>query len=135
MNFNHLYHFWQFVRIDSSLDQLETTYSASTKVIFVVRMRSPRSSIAPVLVAGILVLALLLVSPEQATGTPVSGRIATDTTWMLAGSPYWVEGDVVVLSTANLTIEPGVRVLFDGLLQIRDCRVYGCGADFYIPDF
>jgi nitrous oxidase accessory protein NosD len=82
-------------------------------------MRSPRPSIAPVLVAGLLVLALLLVGPEQVTaGTPVQGQIVTDTTWTLAGSPYWVEGDVVVLSTANLTLEPGVRVLFDGPFAI-----------------
>lgn len=100
-------------------------------------MRSPRSSIAPVLVAGILVLALLLVSPEQAAaGTPVSGQIVTDTTWTLAGSPYWVEGDVVVLSTANLTIEPGVIVLFDGPYAIHvEGELYSVGSPASVISF
>jgi hypothetical protein len=100
-------------------------------------MRSPRPSIAPVLVAGLLVLALLLVGPEQVkAGTPVEGQIVTDTTWTLAGSPYWVEGDVVVLSTANLTLEPGVRVLFDGPFAIYvEGELFAVGSPASIISF
>jgi parallel beta-helix repeat protein len=49
----------------------------------------------------------------NAQATPVSGVIGTDTTWDLAGSPWFVVGDVLVSSSANLTIEAGVQVRFD----------------------
>lgn len=82
-------------------------------------MRTPRSSIQAVLVVGVLVITSLLISPNRATaGTPVQGPVSTDTSWTVDGSPYWVEGDVVVLSPANLTVEPGVEVLFNGLYTI-----------------
>lgn len=82
-------------------------------------MRTPRSSIQAVLVVGVLVITSLLINPNRATaGTPVQGPISTDTSWTVDGSPYWVEGDVVVLSPANLTVEPGVEVLFNGLYAI-----------------
>jgi len=48
----------------------------------------------------------------QSGSTKVGGPIAVNTTWTLAGSPYIVEKDVNVLTTANLTIEPGVVVEF-----------------------
>lgn len=83
------------------------------------RMRTPRSSIQAVLVVGALVITSLLINPNRATaGTPVQGPISTDTSWTADESPYWVEGDVVVLSPANLTVEPGVEVLFNGLYAI-----------------
>ena len=82
-------------------------------------MRTPRSSIQAVLVVGALVITSLLINPNRATaGTPVQGPISTDTSWTADGSPYWIEGDVVVLSPANLTVEPGVEVLFNGLYTI-----------------
>ncbi len=66
-----------------------------------------------------MVITSLLINPNRATaGTPVQGPISTDTSWTVDGSPYWVEGDVVVLSPANLTVEPGVEVLFNGLYAI-----------------
>ncbi|HKQ37497.1 MAG TPA: hypothetical protein VJ063_05420 [Verrucomicrobiae bacterium] len=42
----------------------------------------------------------------------VSGLIAEDTTWRRVDSPIIVAGDVTVNFGATLTIEPGVRVLF-----------------------
>ena len=47
-------------------------------------------------------------------GTFVSGPITTDTVWDLAGSPYWIEDNVIIESGVNLTIMPGVEVLFKG---------------------
>ncbi len=55
-------------------------------------------------------------SPSLAD-TSVGGRIAADTTWTLANSPYLVTSTVQVYGTsttpATLTIEPGVVVKFN----------------------
>lgn len=62
-------------------------------------------SIAPI------VLSVLLSLPLIANGqTFVEGRIDTDTTWTIAGSPYVLAGDVEVVGGATLTIEAGVSV-------------------------
>lgn len=45
--------------------------------------------------------------------TEVSGNITSDTTWVLADSPYVVAGTVQVLDGAKLTIEPGVVIKFN----------------------
>jgi hypothetical protein len=54
-------------------------------------------------------------SPSHAD-TSVGGRIAADTTWTLAGSPYIATSTVQVYGTTTapvtLTIEPGVVVKF-----------------------
>ena len=52
------------------------------------------------------------VSAPSPGPTHVSGTIAGDTTWTLAGSPYVVDGTVAVSSGAALTIESGVVVKF-----------------------
>ncbi|MFQ6106760.1 MAG: hypothetical protein ACE5QF_04140 [Thermoplasmata archaeon] len=93
-------------------------------------MRSPRPSIEGFLVVGAPVLAFLLISPDRAAaGTPVQGPISTLTTWTQVGSPYWVEGDITVLSQANLTIEPGVEVFFNGLYAIYvEGKLYAVGS-------
>ena len=57
-----------------------------------------------------LTLALMLVLGSGWSAVPVSGSIATDTTWAYAHSPYIVTGDLTVDSNATLTIEPGVTV-------------------------
>ena len=44
--------------------------------------------------------------------TPVSGTIATDTTWTLANSPYFVTGAIQVNPGVTLTIQPGVVIKF-----------------------
>ena len=69
---------------------------------------------------ALLSLALLVPgsTPRSAAGplapqaTPVSGIIATDTTWTLAAHPYLVNGSVTVAAGVTLTIEPGVVVKF-----------------------
>ena len=48
----------------------------------------------------------------ESAGTQVSGEVYG--TWSIAGSPYFVVGDITVPSTHTLTIEPGVEVRFNG---------------------
>lgn len=42
--------------------------------------------------------------------TPVSGAIAVDMRWDIAGAPYIVSGDVVVQNGATLSVDPGVDI-------------------------
>ncbi|MEJ2097097.1 MAG: right-handed parallel beta-helix repeat-containing protein [Deltaproteobacteria bacterium] len=61
----------------------------------------------------LLTIFFLLVAtsgPSQAVG--VSGIIDADTTWTVVDSPFQVTGNLRVLETVNLTIEPGVTVIF-----------------------
>ena len=70
------------------------------------------------LICGLLLLKLLWpVSAAHAeTPIPNNTKISGDETWTLAGSPYIVEGLVMVDGTdgevATLNIEPGVEVRF-----------------------
>ncbi|UCE75387.1 MAG: hypothetical protein JSV56_06720, partial [Methanomassiliicoccales archaeon] len=61
---------------------------------------------------------LVVISPKASAGTPVGGYITQDTIWDSRGSPYWVESDVIIINGANLTIEVGVDVLFNGSYNI-----------------
>lgn len=51
--------------------------------------------------------------------TNVSGFISTNTNWNLTGSPYIVSGNVLVMTNATLTIDPGVIVKFDSAKTIQ----------------
>ena len=51
--------------------------------------------------------------------TEVGGDIDDDTNWSLANSPYIVVENVRILSSATLTIEPGVVVKFDPGKRLR----------------
>ncbi len=58
-------------------------------------------------------------------GTVVpGGSITTDTTWDLAGSPYWIQDAVTVDAGVTLTIDPGVEVKFRKDL-VMHLYVYG----------
>jgi parallel beta-helix repeat protein len=60
------------------------------------------------------------ISGENAiAGTPKSGTISADEAWTTAGSPYWIEGDIIVSTTATLTINPGVQIRFDGFFKLQ----------------
>lgn len=60
------------------------------------------------------VIFISLLSPVVWSDTSVSGPIFGNVTWTAANSPYRVTANVLVMSTASLTIEPGVIVRFDG---------------------
>jgi hypothetical protein len=50
--------------------------------------------------------------------TYISGVIANNTTWNVTNSPYIVTGNTVLLANCTLSIEPGVIVKFDSLVQL-----------------
>ena len=54
------------------------------------------------------------VSAIASAQTSVSGAIASDTRWTVAGAPYLVSGDVALQNGALLTIDPGVTVFMAG---------------------
>ena len=60
--------------------------------------------------------ALLIITffVSQAHATDVGGIISADTTWNLAGSPYYLTSTVQVAEEATLTIEPGVVINAQG---------------------
>jgi RHS repeat-associated protein len=59
---------------------------------------------------------------RAATHIPTT-TYSTNTTWNLVGSPYILDGNVTVASSATLTIDPGVVVKFNG--QSRTLSVNG----------
>ena len=65
-----------------------------------------------------LALALLLPGvAAAAAATNVVGHLNTDAQWTKSGSPYRLTGDVVVGPGATLTIEPGVELAAQLLLD------------------
>ena len=47
--------------------------------------------------------------------------------WALAGSPYYIQGSIVIPNDSTLTIEPGVTVNFQGTsAQIYIIFFHGC---------
>jgi hypothetical protein len=66
--------------------------------------------------AGCLTL-LLLAGPLAAGATEVSGGNVSGT-WTAAGSPYDILGDITVPAGQNLTLEPGVSVVFQGAYRL-----------------
>ncbi len=81
-------------------------------------------------VLAILVVAILLFPSGGFAATSVGGRISTDTTWALSGSPYIVTSSVQFYGNTStpitLTIEPGVVVKFQTgtYLQIANGTSY-----------
>jgi hypothetical protein len=66
----------------------------------------------PLLVAaGLSCLAALAISTGASADTTLpGGTLTNDTTWDLAGSPYTLDGDVIVPPGVTLTIDAGVEV-------------------------
>ena len=58
----------------------------------------------------LLTLLFYIVSFVTLAQTNVSGGIYQNATWSLAGSPYVVNGSIVVFPGKTLTIEPGVEI-------------------------
>ncbi len=52
-------------------------------------------------------------SPPIISGTEITGPIMTQT-WTVAGSPYWITGNVTIPVGQTLDIDPGVQVFFNG---------------------
>lgn len=63
------------------------------------------------LTASILAISFLFANSAQAS-TYVDSDINTDTTWSVAGSPYIIDTNIYIASSATITIEPGVEVKF-----------------------
>ena len=59
------------------------------------------------------ILFLIALSFRLNAQTNVSGIISSNTTWSLAGSPYVINGNVLINNSTTLTIEPGVYVEFN----------------------
>ena len=82
------------------------------------------------IIALALLGSMLTVGVPTVHATDVGGIIDTDTTWTLAGSPYTVTSNVLVMEGVTLTIEPGVEVKFNAgkALQI-DGELIAQGTD------
>ena len=59
---------------------------------------------------------LLICNFAHAQTTVPGGNVSG--TWTLAGSPYLVQGSVMVPGNQTLTIEPGVKVVFQGTFKL-----------------
>jgi nitrous oxidase accessory protein NosD len=71
-------------------------------------------------ILGLATLVAFIATGGGAHGATIipGGTIASDTTWDLAGSPYYVAGTVTVDAATTLNIDAGVAVLFDGNFSI-----------------
>ncbi len=65
---------------------------------------------------------------EITVGTPAAFIIDTDTTWPAQDSPISLQGDVLVIPGATLTIEPGVEVNFNGFFIVISGRILADGS-------
>lgn len=66
------------------------------------------------------ILSILLLLFLRTMATNVGGAISTNTTWNLAGSPYIVTGNnIIVDAGVTLTISPGVTVKFDSTRSMQ----------------
>lgn len=66
----------------------------------------------------ILMIVAVLVGTASAQ-TIIDENIMVDTSWGPGGSPYIIQADILIGNNADLTIEPGVSVKFDGDYHIE----------------
>ncbi|MCC7202329.1 MAG: hypothetical protein IT393_06700, partial [Nitrospirae bacterium] len=84
-----------------------------------------------------LLIVILFLPIGAFASTSVGGRISTDTTWTLSGSPYVVTSAVQFYGNTStpitLTIEPGVVVKFQTgtYLQIANGMNYPAGLNAF----
>jgi hypothetical protein len=68
-------------------------------------------------VLGIIVCTISFFGLAYGTNVP-GGTIGVNTIWDLAGSPWIIQGNVVVSAGVTLTVNSGVQVKFDGLYSL-----------------
>jgi hypothetical protein len=68
--------------------------------------------------SGLLTIILSIISYLSFAQTNVSGGIYQNATWSLAGSPYIVNGPVVVFPGVTLNIQPGEGLNPRSILQL-----------------
>jgi parallel beta-helix repeat protein len=61
-----------------------------------------------IIVSLVLVFTLPSIGQTNITGGDVSG------TWLTAGSPYYIQGEITIPNSETLTIEPGINIIFLG---------------------
>ena len=64
------------------------------------------------IVSAILLVSVFINNPVSAQTDVAAGLVSG--TWTLANSPYRIQGEITVPNDSTLTIEPGVRVEFQG---------------------
>jgi hypothetical protein len=65
-------------------------------------------------IGGFLTILLITIFNTSFGQTNVSGVISSNTTWTKLGSPYNISGNTQINTGVTLTIEPGVKVIFNG---------------------
>jgi len=71
----------------------------------------------------IVLLLCAALSPDARSQTVVSGTISSNTNWTLAGSPFVLDGDVIIAAGVILTVDPGVVV--KGADVYHELRIIG----------